>query len=158
MTRPWRALLLCLTTLLLLGQSVAAPAHCLRLARPAAQGSGFALPLCTPEGLRWVVHAADRPEAPSPDGLTADLLPADAPIAGTALAAAGGDAAPDHAEPGFCPACHGLPDGLALPAGPAPPAPRWALRQAAPPPAPAPFALSPPRGPPGGPRGPPALA
>lgn len=139
MTRPWRALLLCLTTLLLLGQSVAAPAHCLRLARPAVPG-GLALPLCTPEGLRWVVHATIAEDEPPPgEGVPSGTTP-------------------DHAEPGFCPACHGLPDGIALPAGPALPSPRWALLRAAPPPLPAALPPGLPRGPPGGPRGPPALA
>ncbi|MCQ4161064.1 hypothetical protein NON00_14155 [Roseomonas sp. GC11] len=62
MTRPLRALLLGLFTLLLLGQGVAAPAHCLRMLRPA--GDSFSVLLCTPEGLQW--HAPEDGTAPAP--------------------------------------------------------------------------------------------
>ncbi|ONG50000.1 hypothetical protein BKE38_20015 [Pseudoroseomonas deserti] len=126
-----RALLLSLVGLLLLGQSVAAPAHCLRTARPAsaareaAQGwavLGIAMPICTPDGMAM----------------------------GT-----GDPAAPDHGEPGFCAVAQALPQAWA-PEPPALPPPRWhlaevravALREAPPLPAAraSPFVA---RGPPG---------
>jgi hypothetical protein len=130
-TRSWRLLLLSLFALLLLGQSVAAPAHCLRQARPVGAAEswarlGIAMPLCTPEGLAAAADDASRP-APQP-----------------------------HGEPGFCLVCPVLPP--AVPPQPPPlPQPRWQRLAEAPPPAafappprPAIGALpSLPRGPPG---------
>ncbi|WP_419896324.1 hypothetical protein [Roseomonas sp. USHLN139] len=113
---PWRLLLLSLFALTLLGQSVAAPAHCLRLARPAGAVAGFAaevaqgwarlgiaLPICTPDGLR-----GDAGDTPAPA---------------------------EHGEPGFCAAAQSLPQAW-LPDPPRLPLPRWQLAAGARPPAP----------------------
>lgn len=121
-----------LLALLLLGQSAAAAAHCLRALNPlpatvdaALSGLSWPIPICTPEGMRLLDATPDAPE----------------------------DESPAHFEVGFCLACHALPQAL-LPVPPFLPKPAWTLVAAQPlpeAPPPRPFA----RGPPGLPRGPP---
>ncbi|HWL82593.1 MAG TPA: DUF2946 family protein [Roseomonas sp.] len=121
-----RALLLSLLALLLLGQSAAAAAHCLRQAQGGATPSGLVVPICTPGGLVQAHSTHDgQDEAP-----------------------------PVHGEPCVCIVCHLLPQA-GLPQPPALPEPAWLLapRSAPLPPAPPPRPLA--RAPPGMPRGPP---
>ncbi|WP_159998660.1 hypothetical protein [Roseomonas sp. 18066] len=107
----WRPLLLRVVALTLLVLSVAAPAHCLRGARPASVEEswaqlGIAMPICTPDGLRMAsgMASGDDQAPPGHDGA-------------------------GHDEPGFCAVAQALPQSR-LPEPPALPLPRWQLADA----------------------------
>lgn len=121
-----RTLLVSLLALLLLGQSAAAAAHCLRQAGRVAATGVLLVPICTAEGLTLARSIPGHPDAPPPA----------------------------HGEPNVCVVCHALPQAE-LPEPPLLPSPVWQLAVRAvplPPPAPPRPAA---RAPPGIPRGPP---